>query len=260
MNRIEPCSHCRIATRSSAALVAVTRSPECFIVYTPRKADSFPDVGVEPGFRSEHPTRSDQPGPYEPSEPTVYSQIASLQATGADVFFDPSSAKFSAQAIKHAAEVGWKPTHILNGVLASIGSVFKPAGLENSKGILSASYLKDATDPTWKDDPGLKEWSSFMDRYFPEGDKTSGFTVYGYTWAQVLVAVLLECGDDLTRANVMKQAENLKNLTFGMLLPGITVNTSPNDYAPVKQFQMARFDGQHLVLFGPLISGEMAGN
>jgi len=99
-----------------------------------------------------------------------------------------------------------------------------------------------------------------MDKYFPEGDKTSGFTVYGYTWAQVLIAVLRQCGDDLPRTNVMRQAANLKNLTFGMLLRGITVNTSPNDYAPVKQFQMARFDGEHLVLFGPLISGEIAGN
>jgi branched-chain amino acid transport system substrate-binding protein len=198
--------------------------------------------------------------PYEPSEPTVYSQIAGLQASDADVFFDASSAKFAAQAIKHAAEVGWRPVHVLNGVSASIGSVFKPAGLDNSKGILTASYLKDATDPAWKDDPGLKEWTAFMDKYFADGDKTSLFTVYGYTWAQVLVAVLGQCGDDLTRANVMRQAANLKNLTFGMLLPGITVSTSPNDYAPVKQFQIARFDGEHLVPFGPILNGESAGN
>jgi len=198
--------------------------------------------------------------PYEPSEPTVYSQIASLQASGANVFFDASSAKFAAQAIKHAAEVGWKPVHILNGVSASIGGVFKPAGIENAKGILTASYLKDPTDPAWKDDPGLKEWSSFMDKYLPEGDKTSSFTVYGYTWAPVLVAVLGQCGDDLTRANVMRQAANLKDLTFGMLLPGITVSTSASDYAPVKQFQMTRFDGDHLVPFGPIIGGERAGN
>ena len=120
--------------------------------------------------------------------------------------------------------------------------------------------MKDPTDPAWKDDIGLKEWSSFMDKYFPDGDKTSSFTVYGYTWSQVLVAVLEQCGDDLTRTNVMRQASNLKNLWFGMLLPGITVNTGPNDYSPVKQFQMTRFDGEHLAPFGPIISGEIPGN
>jgi branched-chain amino acid transport system substrate-binding protein len=135
--------------------------------------------------------------------------------------------------------------------------VLKPAGLEASTGILSTNYLKDATDPTWKDDPALKEWAAFMDKYFPEGDKTSTFSVYGYLTAQTLVQVLKQCGDELTRDNVMKQAANLKDLELGMLLPGIRINTSPTDYFPIESFQMRRFDGQRWVPFGPIITHEL---
>jgi branched-chain amino acid transport system substrate-binding protein len=136
---------------------------------------------------------------YETSEPTIYSQVSNLQASGADIFFDVTSAKFAAQANKRTAEIGWKPVHILNSVSASIGSVFTPAGLENSKGILSTSFVKDPTDPNWSGDLGAKEWMSFMEKYFPDGDKTSFFTVYGYTASQILVQILKQCGDDLTR-------------------------------------------------------------
>jgi branched-chain amino acid transport system substrate-binding protein len=195
--------------------------------------------------------------PYEPSDPTVDRQIVTLKTMGADIFFNEASPKFAAQAIKRAAEIGWKPVQFLASISNSVGSVLKPAGLEASTGILSTNYLKDATDPTWKDDPALKEWAAFMDKYFPEGDKTSTFSVYGYLTAQTLVQVLKQCGDELTRENVMKQAANLKNLELGMLLPGIKINTSPTDYFPVEQMQMSRFNGEHGELFGPAIGGEI---
>src|SRR5216684_2437742 len=196
--------------------------------------------------------------PYEPTDPTVDRQIVTLKTLGADVFFNEASPKFAAHAIRKAAEIGWKPVLFLASISNSVGSVLKPAGLENSKGILSTNYLKDPTDPTWKDDPAIKEWTAFMDQYFPEGDKTSTFSVYGYLTAQTMVQVLKQCGDDLTRENVMKQAANLKDFELGLLLPGIKINTSPTDYFPVEQMQMSRFNGEHGELFGPTITGEMA--
>src|SRR5690242_3596174 len=197
--------------------------------------------------------------PYETSDPTVDSQIVNLKASGADVFFNVTTPKFAAQAIKKAAEIGWKPVHLLNNVSQSIGGVLKPAGLENSVGILSTYYLKDSTDPGIKDDPGYKDWLAFMDKYFPEGDKTSSFTVYGYTVAQTLAQVLKQCGDNLTRENVMKQAASLKDLEFGMLLPGIKINTSATDFYPIQQMQMQRFTGDRWELIGPVMSGEVGG-
>jgi branched-chain amino acid transport system substrate-binding protein len=195
--------------------------------------------------------------PYDPSEPTVDSQIVTLKTMGADIFFNESSPKFAAQAIRKAAEIGWKPVQFLASISNSVGSVLKPAGLQNAKDILSTNYLKDPTDPTWKDDPAIKEWASFMDKYFPEGDKTSTFSVYGYLTAQTMVQVLKQCGDELTRENVMRQAANLKNFEPGLLLPGIQINTSPTDYYPLEQMQMSRFNGEHGVLFGPVIAGEI---
>jgi branched-chain amino acid transport system substrate-binding protein len=195
--------------------------------------------------------------PYDPTDPTVDSQIVSLKTLGADVFFNETSPKFAAQGIKKAVEIGWKPVQILASISNSVGSVYRPAGLENSKGILSVNYLKDPTDPAWKDDPAIKEWVSFMDKYFPEGDKSSTFSVYGYLLAQTLVQVLKQCGDELTRENVMKQAANLKDLELGLLLPGIKINTSPSDYFPVEQMQMTRFNGQYGERFGPVFSGEI---
>ena len=135
--------------------------------------------------------------------------------------------------------------------------MLKPAGLVNAKGILSTNYLKDPTDPTWKEDPAIKEWPAFMDKYFPEGDKTSTFSVYGYLTAQTMVQVLKQCGDELTRENVMRQAANLKDFELGLLLPGIKINTSPTDYFPVEQMQMSQFNGEHGELFGPVIAGEI---
>jgi branched-chain amino acid transport system substrate-binding protein len=198
--------------------------------------------------------------PYEVSDTTVDSQIVNLKASGADVFYNVATPKFAAQAIRKTAEVGWKPTHLLNGVSANIGAVLKPAGLENSVGILSAAYFKDQTDPVWKDDPGYREWAAFLDRYYPDADRTNSSVVSGYLYAQALVQVLKQCGDDLTRDNVMKQAANLKNVEFGMLLPGITANTGPEDYAPLKQMQMRRFTGEHWELFGPVIMAQLGGS
>jgi branched-chain amino acid transport system substrate-binding protein len=198
--------------------------------------------------------------PYETADPTVDSQIVNLKASGADVFLNVTTPKFAAQAIKKAAEIGWHPVHLISSVSQSVGAVLKPAGLENSKEILSVHFLKDATDPEWKDDAGYKEWVAFMDKYFPQGDKTSSLTVYGYTVAQLLVQVLKQCGDDLTRENVMRQAANLKNLELPMLLPGIKIDTSPTDYYPIEQLQMQRFTGTRWEPIGPIMSGELGGS
>ena len=195
--------------------------------------------------------------PYETTDPTIDSQILTLKAAGVDLFFDVTTPKFAAQAIKKLADIGWKPVHIVNQVSTSVGAVLKPAGVENAVGLLSTGYLKDQTDPQWKNDPGFKEWLAFMDKYHPDGDKTSTFTGYGYAVAQTLVQVLKQCGDNLTRENVMKQAANLKNLELGMLLPGIKINTGPKDYFPVEQNQMMRFNGERWEFFGPILSGEI---
>jgi branched-chain amino acid transport system substrate-binding protein len=195
--------------------------------------------------------------PYETSDPTVDSQIINLKASGADVFFNVTTPKFAAQAIKKAHEIGWNPVHLLNNVSNSVGSVLKPAGFDASKGILSTGYLKDPTDPTWDNDAGKKEWLAFMEKYFPDGDKTSSFTVYGYSVAQTVVQMLKQCGDDLTRENVMKQAASLNSLELPMLLPGIRINTSDKDFFPIKQMQMQKFNGERWELFGPIMSGDV---
>ncbi len=197
--------------------------------------------------------------PYEVTEPTIDSQVVKLKASGADVFVNVATPKFAAQAIRKVGELGWQPLHLLNNVSNSVGSVLKPAGFEHAKNVLSTAYIKDATDPTWKDDPALKEWNAFMDKYFPDGDRSSNFTVYGYATSQTLVQVLKQCGDDLSRENVMRQAASLKNLAIGALLPGIVVNTSQTDFFPIEQMQMMRFNGERWELFGPVIAGEIGG-
>jgi branched-chain amino acid transport system substrate-binding protein len=198
--------------------------------------------------------------PYEPTDPTVDSQMVSLKASGADIFFNVTTPKFAAQAIKKAAEIGWKPVHLLNSVSSSVGAVIKPAGLENAQGILTAVYGKDPTDPIWNDDAGKKDWVAFMEKYYPEGDRSSSFTVYGYSVARTMVQVLLQCGDDLTRANVMKQAASLKDFETGMALPGIRINTSPTDFYPIEQMQMGLFKGDSFQPFGPILNGEVGGS
>jgi branched-chain amino acid transport system substrate-binding protein len=209
--------------------------------------------GLKDGLAGKLPIVSELP--YETTDPTVDSQIVNLKASGADIFFNVTTPKFAAQAIKKAGEIGWKPVHLLNNVSQSVGSVLRPAGLEYSKGILSSYYLKDPTDPQWKNDQAYKDWVAFMEKYYPEGDRTSTFPVYGYVVTQSLLQVLKQCGDELTRANVMKQAANIKDLELGMLLPGIKINTSATDWYPIKQMQMQQFDGERWVPVGPILSG-----
>ena len=195
--------------------------------------------------------------PYEVADPTVDSQIINLKASGADVFVNITTPKFAAQSLKKMAEIGWKPVHFLNQVSTSTGAVLKPAGFQTAIGALSTGYLKDQTDPQWKDDKAMKEFFAFMDKYYADGDKTSSFTGYGYTVAKTLVQVLKQAGDDLTRANVMKQAASLKNLDVGLLLPGIKINTGPNDFFPIDDQQMMKFTGDKWEFFGPILSGKV---
>lgn len=190
---------------------------------------------------------------YEVTDPTVASQIINLKNSGADTFFNVTIPKFAAQAIKKAADIGWKPTQFLNIVSASVEAVLKPAGFEASKGVMTAAYLKDPTDPQWRDDPGVEAWRVWMQKYYPEGSLDEPFNVYAYTVAQTLVHVIESCGDTLTRENVMKQAANIKELELPLLLPGIAINTSPTDFYPIKQMRLKRFDGEKWVLFGEVV-------
>jgi len=190
---------------------------------------------------------------YETSDPTVDSQVVSLKASGADVFVNLSTPKAAAQAIRKVSDIGWRPLHILVGASRSLAAVLRPAGLEKSVGIITGAYLKDPTDLTWKDDPGMNQWLAWMDQYYPEGDHADYNNVLGYAYAQTLVQVLRQCGDELTRENVMRQAANLKSFHLQVLLPGIEINTSPIDFRPVKQLQLQRFDGKKWALFGPVM-------
>jgi branched-chain amino acid transport system substrate-binding protein len=193
---------------------------------------------------------------YEVADPTVENQVIQLKNSGANVFFNISTPKFAAQAIKKAAEIGWKPAHYLNNVSASIGAVIKPAGLENAQGIITAYYLKDPNDGQWAQSPDMVEWGKFMDKYMPQADKKNSLHVTAYAAANTLVEVLKRCGDDLTRANVMKQAASLKNLEGPMLLPGIKINTSATDFYPIQAVQLQRFEGETWKLFGDVISND----
>lgn len=190
---------------------------------------------------------------YEVSDPTVDSQILKIKDAGADLFFSATTPKQAAQAIKKIAEMGWHPVQIVDINATSVGAVMKPAGLEASKGVISVNYGKDPLDPAWKDDPGMKKYFDFMAKYYPDGDKDSSFNVYGYGTAQLLAHVLQQCGDNLTRENVMKQAASLKDVTGDTALPGIKANTSPTDYRVNKQLQMMKFNGERWELFGPIL-------
>jgi branched-chain amino acid transport system substrate-binding protein len=192
---------------------------------------------------------------YETTDATVDSQIVELKAAACDVLVTIAIPKFGAQAIRKIAEIEWKPLHILNGIASSVGATLKPAGLENAKGLISDNSFKDPTDPQWQNDAGYKEWVSFMDKYYPNGDKTDQQNVYGQSIAATTVQMLKQCGDDLSRENVMKQAASLHNLELPMLLPGIAINTSATNFAPIKQAQMRSFDGERYVPFGPVLIG-----
>jgi branched-chain amino acid transport system substrate-binding protein len=192
---------------------------------------------------------------YETTDPTIDSQILNLKSSGANVFFNVTIPKFAVQAIKKAHDIGWKPLHLLNSVSSSVGVVLKPAGLEASKGLLTTYYIQDPTDPQWKNGQGYKDWLAFMKKYYPEGSIEDAFNVYGSRVAQTLVHVLKQCGNDLSRENIMRQAASLKDLTVPMLLPGIKINTSPTDFAPIEQEQLAKFDGERWALFGEIYDG-----
>ncbi len=196
---------------------------------------------------------------YETTEPTIDGHIVKLKSTGADVFVNITTPKFAAQAIKKIAEIDWKPLHFLNNVSNSIGSVIKPAGYQNAQDIISAAYLKDVTDPQWANDPGMNQFLAFMTKDFPEGDKLDSGTMVGYGVAQTLVQVLKQCGDNLTRENVMKQAASLKDFRTEVLLPGIKINTGPTDFAPISQLQLEKFKGEKWELFGDIISADVGG-
>jgi ABC-type branched-subunit amino acid transport system substrate-binding protein len=196
---------------------------------------------------------------YETTEPSIDSHIVKLKGTGADVLVDISTPKFAAQTIKKMAELQWKPMHVLTNVSISIGAVMKPAGLEASEGVLSAGYLKDASDPQWKDDAGMKKFMTFVDKYMPGADVSDANMVYAFSAAQTMVQVLKQCGDDLTRENVMKQAASLKDFAPDTLLPGIKVNTGATDFAPIEQLKMMQFKNGKWDFFGDIISAETGG-
>ena len=197
---------------------------------------------------------------YEVSEPTIDSHIIKLKASGADTFVSFTTPKFAAQAIKKVAELGWKPTYIQSNVGASVGAVLKPAGFENSQGILSAAYAKDGADPQWDNDENMKKFYAFLAKYAPDMNKADGSVVYGYGQAQTLVQVLKQAGDNLTRENIMKQAASLKDFTPDTLLPGVTINTSATDFYPIDQLQIMQFKGDKYELQGPIIAGGMGGS
>ena len=181
---------------------------------------------------------------YEGTDPTIDSQLIALQGAGADVFLDFSTPKFGAFAIRKAYDLGWRPLHFITGPSASVGATLYAAGLEKSIGIISAGYLKDPTSPQWQDDPGMKQWLAWMRKYYPKGDLTDALNVVAYTSAQLLEYVLTQCGDDLSRENIMRKATDIKNLELPMLLPGITINTSSEGYYPIRQTQLRKFDGR----------------
>ncbi|MGJ5142390.1 ABC transporter substrate-binding protein [Bradyrhizobium oligotrophicum] len=195
---------------------------------------------------------------YEITEPTIDSHILKLKDAGADLLFSASTPKQAAQAIKKVAELGWKPVHIVDINANSLGATLKPAGLENAKGLISVGYVKDPLEEGFKNDPGVQRYLAFMEKYYPDGDKGSNFNVYGYITAELLVQVLKQCGDELTRENVLKQATHLDHVELGMLLPGISITTSPTDYRVNKQLQMIQFDGAHWQNIGGIVTDAAA--
>jgi branched-chain amino acid transport system substrate-binding protein len=206
--------------------------------------------GLHDGLGDQEATRIVAEASYEPTDPTVGSQVISLKASGADTFLNFSTAKAVSQSIAKAYDLGWRPLHIVSQVATSVSGVLTPAGLDKSVGLVSSAYYKDPTDPRWAGDSALHAWLTWMKQYYPEGDRTDGQNVLGYTIAQALVQVLKQCGDDLSRENVVRQAANLKGVELPMLLPGIKIDTGPSDYAPFEQLWLQKFDGKQWAVFG----------
>jgi branched-chain amino acid transport system substrate-binding protein len=211
--------------------------------------------GVVHGLKGPHAKMIVARATYEVTDPTVDSQILQLKASGADTFINITTPKFGAQAVRAAFDSGWKPTHFLNNVAASVGSVLTPAGLDKAVDLITVQYYKDATDPQWKDDPAMLEWRAFMGRHYREGNVDDATNIYAYITAQTMVQVLKQCGSDFSRDNIKRQSEHLKNFKPGLLLPGIAMNTSPTNHAPITQAQLSRFTGKQWKLFGDVLGG-----
>jgi branched-chain amino acid transport system substrate-binding protein len=209
--------------------------------------------GLKDGLGDNYASMVTAVATYEVTDPTIDSQIVTLHASGADIFVDITGPKFAAQAIRKVYDIGWRPLHFLNAVGSAVGAVLEPAGLEKSVGIITARYYKDPSDPQWRSEPAFQEWLAWMQRYNPEGNLYDYYNVLGYNLAMTMVHVLKQCGDDLSRENIMREAANLRGLTLPMMLPGITINTSPTDYRPIKQMRLVRFDGKSWVPFGELL-------
>jgi branched-chain amino acid transport system substrate-binding protein len=212
-------------------------------------------VGLKDGLGDDRAGMVIKEASYEVSEPTVDSQIVTLQGSGADVFLIAATPKFAAQAIRKAFDIGWTPVRYLTDVSQSIAAVMKPAGAEKSNGVITADYGKDPTDARWKDDPGFKEYAAFIAKYMTPNDLIDAFSVYGFGLGATMAQVLKQCGDDLSCENVMKQAANLKDLELPMLLPGIKINTSPDNFRPIRQEALASFNGESWDMFGDIIMG-----
>ncbi len=192
--------------------------------------------------------------PYDVGDPTIDSKVVQLKDMGVDILVDMAGPRFAAQAIRKAAELGWRPVHLLGVGSSSVAAVLAPAGLDNARGLISASSFKEPDDPAWRDDAGMKRWTELMDRYYPDGDRKSIYTTYGYSAAELLAEVLRRCGDDVSRANIMRQATGLTDVRLDLLLPGLSINTSPTDYRVVKEFRMMRFTGERWQPFGPMVT------
>ena len=216
--------------------------------------------GLKDGLGSKAASMIVAEASYELSDPTLDAQMVKLKSSGADLFYNITTPKFGAQSIKKAAEMGWKPVQILDINATPVSQTLVPAGLDNAKGIISVAYGKDPLDPQWTNDDGMKRFKTFMAKYAPAEDANSGIATYGYSTSQLLVQILKQCGDDLTRANIMKQATNVENFVADLGLPGMTVSTSADDYRINKEFQMVRFDGTRWVLFGPILTDDIKMN
>lgn len=212
--------------------------------------------GLKAGFGDKAKSLIVSETTYEPMDATIDSQTLKMKASGANVLVNITTPKFAAQTIKKVAEIGWKPTHFLTSISISMGAVMRPAGLENGQGIISAAYLMEATDDRWKDYPEMREWNAFMDKYLPDANKADWMNVFGYVAAQALVHVLQQCGDDLSRENLMKQAASMKNVRFKLMLPGIFANSSNKNFFPVRQLQMVRLNGQKWEPFGTVMGSD----
>jgi len=237
-------------------ILTTIKDPKIAVIY--QNDDYGKDYleGFHKGLGAEGKKKVVMEASYEVTDPTVDSQILQLKNTGANAFFNITTPKFAAQAIKKSGEIGWKPAHYLNNVSASIASVIKPAGVENAQGIITAAYLKDPTDKQWESHKGYQDWLAWMKKYNSQGNLADTFNVFGYSAAQTMVQVLKQCGDELTRANVMKQAASLRDFELPMLLPGIKINTSATDFYPIQSVQLQRVKGETWELFGDVLSAE----